>query len=79
MSFLALELPAAGTDFQAENSTRTAIEQHVDGFQWMIYANNQTSVTHWDLVSNPSLTVTLAYRNCSLEYCWKDDILRRLG
>ncbi|KAG8950420.1 hypothetical protein FRC04_007435 [Tulasnella sp. 424] len=48
-SVLSLELPAAGTQYEGGNTAKGAFSSHVDGFQWMIYGNNATSVLHWDL------------------------------
>ncbi|KAG9018586.1 hypothetical protein FRB90_011309 [Tulasnella sp. 427] len=48
-SVLSLELPAAGTQYEGGNVTKETFSTHVDGFQWMIYGNNETSVLHWDL------------------------------
>ncbi|KIO26601.1 polysaccharide lyase family 8 protein [Tulasnella calospora MUT 4182] len=48
-SVLSLELPAAGTQYEGGDTTKEAFGKHVDGFQWMIYGNNATSVLHWDL------------------------------
>ncbi|KAG8905392.1 hypothetical protein FRB99_009005 [Tulasnella sp. 403] len=45
---LSLEIPAAGTRWSANQTTRTAFETHIDGSQWMIYRNTKTGVEHWD-------------------------------
>jgi hypothetical protein len=46
---LQVEIPAAGTSFQA--SDLSAFDTLMDGSQWMIYANSITGVEHWDFVS----------------------------
>ncbi|KAG9035127.1 hypothetical protein FRB95_011994 [Tulasnella sp. JGI-2019a] len=46
---LSLELSAAGTHWQGNATTRSAVELLVDGSQWMIYRNSATDVLHWDV------------------------------
>ncbi|KAL5495226.1 hypothetical protein ACEPAI_689 [Sanghuangporus weigelae] len=43
-----LEIAAAGTQFQAGETSREAFEALMDGDQWMIYLNVETGVLHWD-------------------------------
>ncbi|KAH8102634.1 polysaccharide lyase family 8 protein [Cristinia sonorae] len=45
---IAIEIEAAGTRFQANNHSRSALEKLVNGDQWMIYRNTLTDVLHWD-------------------------------
>ncbi|KAG8851222.1 hypothetical protein FRB96_009425 [Tulasnella sp. 330] len=45
---LSLELSAAGTVWQGNDTTISAVETLVDGSQWMIYKNVETDVLHWD-------------------------------
>ncbi|KAG9035110.1 hypothetical protein FRB95_011977 [Tulasnella sp. JGI-2019a] len=46
---LSLELSAAGTQWEGDNTTRSAFELLVDGSQWMMYRNTITDVLHWDI------------------------------
>ncbi|KAG8871882.1 hypothetical protein FRB97_008236 [Tulasnella sp. 331] len=46
---LALELVAAGTSWQGNAVTISAVETLIDGSQWMIYRNVNTSTLHWDI------------------------------
>ena len=48
---LALELAAAGTQFEADDKGKAAFETLMDGDQWMIYQNTKTATNHWDFVS----------------------------
>ncbi|KAG2366568.1 polysaccharide lyase family 8 protein [Suillus spraguei] len=43
-----LEIEAAGTQFAANATSRTAFETLFDGNRWMIFRNVQTNVSHWD-------------------------------
>ncbi|KAL5518907.1 hypothetical protein ACEPAH_590 [Sanghuangporus vaninii] len=43
-----LEIAAAGTQFQAGETSREAFEALMDGDKWMIYLNVETGVLHWD-------------------------------
>ena len=45
---LALELAAAGTQFEAPADSKAAFETLMDGDQWMIFKNTKTDVLHWD-------------------------------
>ncbi|KAG1833845.1 polysaccharide lyase family 8 protein [Suillus variegatus] len=45
---LDLETEAAGTQFAANATSRTALETLFDGNRWMIFRNVQTNVSHWD-------------------------------
>lgn len=47
---LALELIAAGTSWQGDFATTSAVETLFDGSQWMIYRNAKTDALHWDIV-----------------------------
>ncbi|KAI0757019.1 polysaccharide lyase family 8 protein [Daedaleopsis nitida] len=42
------EIEAAGTQFQADSDTRSALEALVGAMPWMIYRNIFTNVLHWD-------------------------------
>lgn len=55
-AILGLEIPALGTEYEGGNVTKDAVAKMVDAFQWMIYANNETSVMHWDLVRGCAFT-----------------------
>ncbi len=48
---LALEIEAAGTQFQAGEESKSAFATLLEGDQWMIYRNVFTGVLHWDFVS----------------------------
>ncbi|KAG9018583.1 hypothetical protein FRB90_011305 [Tulasnella sp. 427] len=43
-----LELSAAGTQWAASGSTRSAFSKLIDASAWMIYKNTKTGVQHWD-------------------------------
>ncbi|THH15976.1 hypothetical protein EW146_g4583 [Bondarzewia mesenterica] len=45
---LDFEIEAAGTEFQATNSSRSAFSALWEGNQWMIFRNTLTNVLHWD-------------------------------
>ncbi|KAG7099076.1 hypothetical protein E1B28_000951 [Marasmius oreades] len=45
---LDLEVAAAGTQFAANATSKSAMELLVDGDSWMIYRNTQTGTLHWD-------------------------------
>ncbi|KAG1783909.1 polysaccharide lyase family 8 protein [Suillus placidus] len=45
---LNLETEAAGTQFAANATSKTAFETLFDGNRWMIFRNVQTNVSHWD-------------------------------
>ncbi|KAG9018581.1 hypothetical protein FRB90_011303 [Tulasnella sp. 427] len=45
---LRLELSAAGTQWAASGSTRSAFSKLIDASAWMIYTNTKTGVQHWD-------------------------------
>ncbi|KAI5124661.1 hypothetical protein M0805_004269 [Coniferiporia weirii] len=45
---LALEIEAAGTQFEAGTASQEAFATLIDGDQWMIYRNIETDVLHWD-------------------------------
>lgn len=45
---LNLETEAAGTQFAANVTSRTALETLFDGNRWMIFRNVRTNVSHWD-------------------------------
>ncbi|TDL28471.1 polysaccharide lyase family 8 protein, partial [Rickenella mellea] len=46
---LALELEAAGTQYEATGTSKNEFATLIDGDQWMIYRNVLTGVLHWDL------------------------------
>jgi hypothetical protein len=45
---LNLELPARGTEFAANSNSKGAVSALFEGDRWMIFANTQTGVLHWD-------------------------------
>ncbi|KAI0307724.1 polysaccharide lyase family 8 protein [Multifurca ochricompacta] len=45
---LELQIDAAGTQYSADITSRGAFETLIDGDQWMVYLNVETSVLHWD-------------------------------
>ncbi|CAE6373107.1 unnamed protein product [Rhizoctonia solani] len=47
-SFLALELLARGTQFQANGTVQDIFGYHLDGSRWMTFTNTLTKVVHWD-------------------------------
>ncbi|GAB1527683.1 hypothetical protein RhiTH_010871 [Rhizoctonia solani] len=47
-SFLALELMARGTQFQANGTVQDVFGYHLDGSRWMTFTNTLTRVVHWD-------------------------------
>ncbi|QRV91640.1 polysaccharide lyase family 8 protein [Ceratobasidium sp. AG-Ba] len=47
-SLLQIELQAADTEFQANESARAAFGSHIGGAQWMVFADNGTKTLHWD-------------------------------
>jgi hypothetical protein len=47
---LDLEIPATGTQFEADLESRQALETLFDGHKWAIYANSLTKVLHFDFV-----------------------------
>ena len=56
---LTLEIAAGGTQFSAQKSSpesQAAFEALWEGDLWMIYRNVNTSVLHWDSVSNSTPT-----------------------
>lgn len=53
-SLLELELQAADTAFQANETVRDAFGQHIGGAQWMVFADKAAQVLHWDYVSRGS-------------------------
>lgn len=46
-----LELQAANTAFQANQTSRDVLGTLVEGTQWMIFADVATKILHWDYVS----------------------------
>ena len=46
-----LELQAADTAFQANESTRDTFASHIAGSQWMIFADTLNKKLRWDFVS----------------------------
>ena len=60
---LALEIEAAGTEFEAGTTSKDAFASLIDGDQWMIYRNVETGVLHWDFVSLSCLSINF---NCIL-------------
>ena len=52
---LALEIEAAGTEFEAGTTSKDAFASLIDGDQWMIYRNIFTNILHWDFVSSTFL------------------------
>ena len=60
---LALEIEAAGTEFEAGTTSKDAFASLIDGDQWMIYRNVETGVLHWDFVSLSFLSINF---NCIL-------------
>lgn len=67
---LALEIEAAGTQFEAGSASMEAFASLIDGDQWMIYRNTKTGVLHWDFVSKITLPMILflfgLHRVCSV-------------
>ncbi|CAE6423852.1 unnamed protein product [Rhizoctonia solani] len=47
-SLLELELQAADTPFQANASVRDAFSSHIEGAQWMTFADTKNKTLHWD-------------------------------
>ncbi|KAG8975127.1 hypothetical protein FRC05_006295 [Tulasnella sp. 425] len=45
---LSLELPAAGTQWAANDTSKSAFSKLMDGSSWMVYRNTVTNVSHWD-------------------------------
>ncbi|KIO26606.1 polysaccharide lyase family 8 protein, partial [Tulasnella calospora MUT 4182] len=45
---LSLEIPAAGTQWEANDTSRDAFSKFIDGAAWSIYRNTVTNVLHWD-------------------------------
>ncbi|KIO20137.1 polysaccharide lyase family 8 protein [Tulasnella calospora MUT 4182] len=45
---LSLELPAAGTQWEANDTSQSAFSKHIDGSAWSVYRNTVTNVLHWD-------------------------------
>ncbi|KAF9270093.1 polysaccharide lyase family 8 protein [Marasmius fiardii PR-910] len=50
---LDLEVAAAGTQFAANETSKSAMELLFDGDSWMIYRNTQTGTLHWDFSTLP--------------------------
>ncbi|CAE6346706.1 unnamed protein product [Rhizoctonia solani] len=47
-ALLELELQAANTPFQANASVRDAFSSHIEGAQWMTFADTKNKTLHWD-------------------------------
>lgn len=66
---LALEIEAAGTQFEAGSASKEAFASLIDGDQWMIYRNVRTGVLHWDFVrvvfSQKNWTLMLHFTECA--------------
>ncbi|CAE6389457.1 unnamed protein product [Rhizoctonia solani] len=47
-SLLEMELQAANTPFQANQSVKDAFSSHIGGAQWMTFADTKNKTLHWD-------------------------------
>ncbi|KAL0579357.1 hypothetical protein V5O48_002633 [Marasmius crinis-equi] len=86
---LDLEIAAAGTQFAANETSKSAMETLFDGDLWMIYRNTRTGTLHWDFVRQvpefPSTTRATASINLNLTKVnqlgqeWQSDTLARFS
>ena len=67
---LALEIEAAGTQFEAGTSSKDAFASLIDGDQWMIYRNVETGVLHWDFVSLCYPILAVVRQHYTIERAW---------
>lgn len=58
---LDLEIPAAGTQYQANSESVAAFASLLHADQWMIFRNTFTDVLHWDYVRFSLLTLDLIF------------------